>query len=83
MAGIMKQKRPTEDAVHYRLYPALPEYLKQEDVQKYLQDQLESYLIALSDQLVGYIWQHESFHLGIIPENGTVVYNSTANMSHI
>ena len=70
MAEFLKQRGVVDNVVNYRLFPQIPTSVNEENTEKYLQEQLESYLVFLSDLLVDYIWQHESFRLGVIPASG-------------
>lgn len=69
MAEELKPKC-VEDEIQYRLFPVVPEYISDSKTTQYLEEQLDTYLVHLSDLLVSYIWQNEPFNLSVIPGSG-------------
>ncbi|BFZ17671.1 hypothetical protein BsWGS_20709 [Bradybaena similaris] len=56
-------KRLPEDVVEYSVFPLVPDDLPSEHVTEFLEKFTDIVLSHLSDKIVDYIWQHESFNL--------------------
>ncbi|XP_060076683.1 protein ecdysoneless homolog [Ylistrum balloti] len=63
-----KRKHLPEDVVEYYLFPTLPETLNKSEVEKYLEELLDSYLAFVSPLVVDYIWQNDPFSLIVTAE---------------
>lgn len=56
-------KRLPDDVVEYSVFPQIPDDLPNDDIKDFLEKQADAILAHLSDRIVNYIWQHESFSL--------------------
>ncbi|KAI8742151.1 protein SGT1 [Biomphalaria glabrata] len=56
-------KRLPEDVVEYSIFPQIPNDLHADAIKRFLDKQIDDILAHLSDRIVNYIWQHESFNL--------------------
>ncbi|KAH9492818.1 hypothetical protein Btru_024789 [Bulinus truncatus] len=56
-------KRIPEDVVEYSILPRIPNDLQEDAVKSFLEKQIDDILAHLSDRIVNYIWQYESFNL--------------------
>ena len=65
-----------EDAVEYRIFPNLPDGLKQTECVQYLEEQADIYLAHLSRAIVEYIWQNEPFRLRVVGGSGKLKITS-------
>ena len=59
-----------EDSVEYRIFPVIPDGMKQEECVQYLDEQADICLAHLSRSLVEYIWQNEPFRLRVVAACG-------------
>ncbi|CAG5121664.1 unnamed protein product [Candidula unifasciata] len=66
-------KRLPDDVVEYSVFPLIPDDLPSERVSDFLEKFADTVLAHLSDRIVDYIWQHESFNLRpIVSPNDSV-----------
>ena len=59
-----------EDSVEYRIFPVIPDGMKQAESVQYLDEQADIYLAHMSRSLVEYIWQNEPFRLRVVAVSG-------------
>ncbi|XP_048248661.1 protein ecdysoneless homolog [Haliotis rufescens] len=79
MAG--KGHRSSEDTVEYYLFPSIPNRIGDDEVQAYLEEQVDIFLAHLSPFLIDYIWQCEPFTLSPVVGKGNLpphLYSSTS-----
>ena len=60
-----ERKQLPEDVVEYRLFPDLKGLDLVGNVEKYLEEQIDSYLAFISPFVVDHIWQNEPFSLSV------------------
>ena len=60
--------------MEYRIFPVIPDGMKQAECVQYLDEQADIYLAHMSRSLVQYIWQNEPFRLRVVAASGKLLF---------